>query len=178
MEETLMKDKLFGVLQRVGRFFMLPIAILPIAGFNFKTPGREDDDQETNLYTRADVNAAKENKAKGTVPGNDEVSALIVSGLGGSNNIIDVDCCATRLRITVNNSNIMKDEDLKQSGAAGVIKKGNGIQVIYGPRVTVIKSNLEDYLTREGNTREDNIREDNTREDNTREDNTHEGIAR
>lgn len=134
-----MKNKLFGVMQRVGRSFM---------------PGRKEDDQESKLCTRADVNAAKENKAKenkanGNITGNDEISALIVQGLGGSNNINDVDCCATRLRITVNNPNIIKEGDLEASGAAGVIKKGNGIQVIYGPCVTVIKSNLEDYLTQD-----------------------------
>lgn len=122
-----------------------------IQKFDFKTPGREDEDEETKLYTRADVNAAKEKgKAGNAVNGQDAVSALIVRGLGGSRNISDVDCCATRLRITVNDPNIVKEEDLKQSGAAGVIKKGNGIQVVYGPRVTVIKSNLEDYLAKGG----------------------------
>ncbi|QHQ59402.1 PTS transporter subunit EIIC [Anaerocolumna sedimenticola] len=139
---------LVGIVYFIVYYFLFKFLILK---FNFKTPGREDDDQETKLYTRADVNAAKENKAKDKTAGSDEVSALIVRGLGGSGNISDVDCCATRLRITVNNSNIIKEEDLKKSGAAGVIKKGNGIQVIYGPRVTVIKSNLEDYLSHGGN---------------------------
>ncbi len=134
---------LIGVVYFVVYYILFKFLILK---FNFKTPGREEDDEETKLYTRADVNAAKENKAKAGTPGNDEVSAIIIRGLGGSNNISDVDCCATRLRITVNNPDIINEEDLKQSGAAGIIKKGNGIQVIYGPRVTVIKSNLEDYL--------------------------------
>ncbi len=139
---------LVGIVYFIVYYFLFKFLILK---FNFKTPGREDDDQETKLYTRADVNAAKENKAKDKTAGSDEVSALIVRGLGGNGNISDVDCCATRLRITVNNSNTIKEEDLKKSGAAGVIKKGNGIQVIYGPRVTVIKSNLEDYLSHGGN---------------------------
>ncbi len=117
-----------------------------ILKFNLKTPGREEDDQEVKLYTRTDVNAAREKKANGYNPAKDEVSALIIKGLGGRDNISDIDCCATRLRITVCDSNMVKEDDLKTSGAAGVIKKGNGIQVIYGPQVTVIKSNLEDYL--------------------------------
>ena len=120
---------------------------LLIKKFNFKTPGREDDDVETKLYTRADVNAAKAGNAAGTAAsGVDAVSQLICQGLGGKKNISDVDCCATRLRCTVIDSSKVQDALLKQSGAAGVIHKGLGVQVIYGPKVTVIKSNLEDYL--------------------------------
>lgn len=115
--------------------------------FNFKTPGREEGDAETKLYTRADVNAKKAGKNDQASGGNDdETSVLITKGLGGKANISDVDCCATRLRTTVFDASKVDESILKQSGAAGVIKKGNGIQVIYGPRVTVIKSNLEDYL--------------------------------
>ena len=119
-----------------------------IKKFNFKTPGREDDSEETKLYTRADVNAKKTAKDGTAVVGSsgDEVSVLITKGLGGKSNISDVDCCATRLRTTVYKPELVDEAILKTSGAAGVIKKGNGIQVIYGPRVTVIKSNLEDYL--------------------------------
>ncbi len=118
-----------------------------IKKFNFKTPGREDDDVETKLYTRADVNAAKAGNAAGAAAGGvDAVSQLICQGLGGKKNISDVDCCATRLRCTVIDSSKVQDTLLKQSGAAGVIHKGLGVQVIYGPKVTVIKSNLEDYL--------------------------------
>ena len=103
-----------------------------IKKFNFKTPGREADNEETKLYTRSDVNAKNGGKT-------DMTSVLILKGLGGKENIADIDCCATRLRITVHNSDAVSEDILKQSGAAGVIKKGNGIQVIYGPRVTVIK---------------------------------------
>lgn len=106
-----------------------------IKKFNFITPGREDDEADTKLYTRKDVNAAKEDN-----------SSLILEGLGGKDNIVNVDCCATRLRVTVKDSSLVKDAVLKQSGASGVIKSGSGVQVIYGPRVTVIKSNFEDYL--------------------------------
>lgn len=117
-----------------------------ITKFNYKTPGREADDEETKLYTRQDVNDRKnkaDKKSDGTV---DTVSALILKGLGGKENISDVDCCATRLRITVINPDLVKDNLLKDSGASGVVRKGDGIQVIYGPQVSVVKSNLEDFM--------------------------------
>ena len=114
-----------------------------IKKFNYKTPGREDEDVEVKLYTRADVNAKKDGKL---VSEDDQVSALILQGLGGNENLSDVDCCATRLRVTVKDSKKVSEALLKSSGAAGVIIKGNGVQVIYGPRVTVIKSNLEDFI--------------------------------
>ena len=115
-----------------------------ISKFDYKTPGR-DDAEEVKLYTRADVNAR--NAASGSVPaGNDPVSALIVEGLGGAANLTDVDCCATRLRCTVNDAALVKQDVLKASGASGVICKGNGVQVVYGPKVAVIKAKLEDYL--------------------------------
>ena len=115
-----------------------------ISKFNYKTPGR-DDAEEVKLYTRADVNAR--NAASGSVPaGNDPVSALIVEGLGGADNLSDVDCCATRLRCTVKDAALVKQDVLKASGASGVICKGNGVQVVYGPKVAVIKAKLEDYL--------------------------------
>lgn len=115
-----------------------------ISKFDYKTPGR-DDAEEVKLYTRADVNAR--NAASGSVPaGNDPVSALIVEGLGGAVNLSDVDCCATRLRCTVKDAALVKQDVLKASGASGVICKGNGVQVVYGPKVAVIKAKLEDYL--------------------------------
>ena len=115
-----------------------------ISKFDYKTPGR-DDAEEVKLYTRADVNAR--NTASSSVPaGNDPVSALIVEGLGGAANLADVDCCATRLRCTVKDAALVKQDVLKASGASGVICKGNGVQVVYGPKVAVIKAKLEDYL--------------------------------
>ena len=115
-----------------------------ISKFDYKTPGR-DDAEEVKLYTRADVNAR--NTASSSVPaGNDPVSVMIVEGLGGAANLADVDCCATRLRCTVNDAALVKQDVLKASGASGVICKGNGVQVVYGPKVAVIKAKLEDYL--------------------------------
>ena len=117
-----------------------------ILKFDLKTPGREDSDTETKLYTRADVNARKENQNNKETTSNDSISEAITRGLGGKKNISDVDCCATRLRCTVKDASLINDSVLKATGASGVVHKGNGVQVIYGPNVTVIKSNLEDYL--------------------------------
>lgn len=118
-----------------------------IKKFGLKTPGREDDSEETRLYTKADVNAARESKANGSDDSSDDmVSKLICAGLGGKKNISDVDCCATRLRCTVIDPSKVDEGALKQSGSAGIIVKGNGVQVVYGPRVAVIRSNLDDFL--------------------------------
>ena len=152
---------LFGILQgndKTSWFRIIPVGIIYfilyyvifsflIKKFNLKTPGREDDAGEGKLYTKADVNArkAKGNNADG-VAVEDELSRDITRGLGGKKNIDTVDCCATRLRCTVINPDLVNDAALKATGASGVIHKGNGVQIIYGPHVTVIKSNLEDYL--------------------------------
>lgn len=117
-----------------------------IKKFNFKTPGRDEEEEEVKLYTRADVNARKEGNSASSSNQDDKISAMILKGLGGQDNLSDLDCCATRLRVTVKDSSKVSESLLKSSGAAGVIIKGNGIQVIYGPRVTVIKSNLEDFI--------------------------------
>ena len=156
---------LFGILQgneKTSWMLVIPVGIVYfllyyfifsflIKKFDFKTPGREDDDTETKLYTKADVNerkAAKDVKnfdeKAGAVA--DEFSQTISRGLGGKANISDVDCCATRLRITVIDPEKVNDALLKSTGASGVVHKGQGVQIIYGPRVTVIKSDLEDYL--------------------------------
>ena len=156
---------LFGILQgnaKTSWLRIIPVGIIYfflyyfifsflIKKFNFKTPGREDDDTETKLYTKADVNARKEAQNDG-VASEDAMSEAITKGLGGKKNISDVDCCATRLRCTVHDAARVSDGILKATGASGVVHKGNGVQVIYGPNVTVIKSNLEDYLEKTPNT--------------------------
>ena len=116
-----------------------------ISKFDYKTPGR-DDAEEVKLYTRADVNARSAASGSTAPAGDDPVSALIVKGLGGAANLSDVDCCATRLRCTVKDAALVRQDVLKASGASGVICKGNGVQVVYGPKVAVIKAKLEDYL--------------------------------
>ncbi len=133
-----------GLIYAVVYYFVFYFMITKM---NLKTPGREPDDVEPKLYRRSDVNEAKAAKAKGTDNrSSDVVSAMILKGLGGKDNLSDVDCCATRLRVTVNDASKVMDDMLKASGASGVIHKGNGVQVIYGPKVSVIKSDLEDFI--------------------------------
>ena len=125
-----------------------------IKKFDLKTPGREDDDEETKLYTKPDVNArrteAKEGESCSQAENSkDSRSAAIAMGMGGRNNITSVDCCATRLRCSIADSSLVDEKLLKSTGAVGVIVKGQGIQIIYGPQVTVIKSELEAYLAEE-----------------------------
>lgn len=153
---------LFGILQGNTKTNWIWIVIVGIGYFivyyflfsflikklDLKTPGR-DDSEEVKLYRRSDVEARKNTGgASGSVvkSAEDELSRTICQGLGGKKNISDVDCCATRLRCTVFKPELVDDKLLKSTGASGVVHKGNGVQIIYGPRVTVIKSNLEDYL--------------------------------
>ena len=150
---------LFGILQGNKKTSWIWIVIVGIGYFvvyyflfcflikklDLKTPGR-DDAEEVKLYTRADVNARKEGAASAAASTEDVVSEGILRGLGGKKNISDVDCCATRLRCTVKKSELVNDAILKATGASGVVHKGNGVQIIYGPKVTVIKSNFEDYF--------------------------------
>ena len=129
---------LFGILQgneKTSWMRVIPVGIIyfilyyaiftfMIKKFNFKTPGREDEDAETKLYTKADVNARKEgNQTTSNEAHMDPVSALITKGLGGKANISDVDCCATRLRITVEDAGKVNEDILKQSGSRGIVKK-------------------------------------------------------
>ena len=154
---------LFGILQGNAKTNWIWIVIVGVVYFflyyftfsfmirkmDLKTPGREDDDEETKLFTRADFKAKTgigPDAAGKPAAYSDPVSATILQGLGGKKNLSDVDCCATRLRVTVIDESKVSDQVLKASGASGVIHKGNGIQVIYGPQVAVIKSNLVDYM--------------------------------
>ena len=146
---------LFGVLQGNAKTNWVMIPLVGIAYFaiyfflfrflirrkNYATPGREEGDGDVKLYTRADYND-KKNKSKAS----SRVSELILEGLGGKDNIVGLDCCATRLRVTVSAPELVSDVRLKESGARGVIKRGNGVQVVYGPQVSVIKSELEEYI--------------------------------
>ena len=134
---------LIGALYAVVYYFLFYYMITKL---NLPTPGREADDAETKLYRRSDFEEAKKTNRAGDNTG-DITSALILKGLGGRDNISDVDCCATRLRVTVSEASYVKDSLLKESGASGVIHKGNGVQIVYGPRVSVIKSNLEDFMS-------------------------------
>ena len=136
---------LFGILQgndKTSWLRIIPVGIIYfilyyvifsflIKKLNLKTPGREDDTQEVKLYTKADVNAKRSAKGDdGNISSEDTLSEMITRGLGGKNNIDSVDCCATRLRCTVASADLVDDVLLKSTGAS----------------VTVIKSNLEEYL--------------------------------
>lgn len=155
---------LFGILQgneKTSWILIIPVGIIYfilyyviftflIKKFNLKTPGREDDDAETKLFTKADYQAkqgAGIEGAGGQAGGAaNEKSVLITRGLGGKKNIADVDCCATRLRVNVVKPELINEDLLKATSPSGILRKGQSIQVIYGPSVAVIKSELEDYL--------------------------------
>ena len=152
---------IFGILQgeaKTSWMYVIPVGIVyfflyyfifrwMILHFGFKTPGREDDDEETKLYTKADYKAREgAGGAADSDAGFDAKSAAIAKGLGSKRNITSVDCCATRLRCSVADASLVDEKLLKATGAVGVIVKGTGVQVIYGPQVAVIKSNLETYL--------------------------------
>ena len=148
---------LFGILQGNDKTNWIWIVIVGIVYFivyyflfsflikklDLKTPGRDDEAGEVKLYTRADVNARNAEGGES----DDTLSIMITKGLGGKANISDVDCCITRLRCTVYDGSFVDEALLKQTGARGVVKNGTGVQVIYGPKVTVIKSDLEHFLT-------------------------------
>ena len=148
---------LFGVLQGNAKTNWIWIVIVGIFYFviyyflfgflikklNLRTPGRFDD-EEVKLYNRSDVE--NKNKEEKKDDKSDSISEEICIGLGGKLNISDVDCCATRLRVTINDAKLVNDSKLRLTGASGVVHKGNGVQIIYGPKVSVIKSNFEEYL--------------------------------
>lgn len=132
---------LFGILQGNDKtnWIMVPIIGVPwfflyyftfkfaINRFNLKTPGREDEELEeyTNKTERAEN---------------------IITGLGGQKNIKDIDNCATRLRVSVLDSELVDKDNLKRTGAKGVVISGNGVQVVYGPEVSTIKNEVEESL--------------------------------
>ena len=132
---------LFGILQgntKTSWLHVIPVGILyfivyfivfrvMILKFNYQTPGHEKD------------NAAPVNNA-------DNKSQQILEGLGGLENISDLSCCATRLRVTLHRPSKFNKEKLLATGAAAVVANGDGVQVVYGPEVTVIHARLQDYI--------------------------------
>lgn len=110
-----------------------------IKKFNFATPGR-------NGNYDLDTGASEASETKGAVQGNDQAFAII-NLLGGKPNIVDVDACMTRLRVTVkDNAKVGKEEQWKAVGAMGLIVKDNGVQAVYGPKADVLKSDIQDIL--------------------------------
>lgn len=132
---------LFGILQgntKTSWLHVIPVGILyfivyfivfrvMILKFNYQTPGHEKD------------NAAPVNNA-------DNKSQQILDGLGGLENISDLSCCATRLRVTLHRPSKLNKEKLLATGAAAVVANGDGVQVVYGPEVTIIHARLQDYI--------------------------------
>lgn len=114
-----------GILYFIVYFTVFRVMILK---FNYQTPGHEKD------------NAAPVNNA-------DNKNQQILDGLGGLENISDLSCCATRLRVTLHRPSKLNKEKLLATGAAAVVANGDGVQVVYGPEVTVIHARLQDYIT-------------------------------
>lgn len=123
-------------------YFVFRFVILK---FNLATPGREENADEIRMYSKEDFKNKSGSKAASGGK-EDSLSAFILQGLGGLENIIDIDCCATRLRLTLSDPSAVREDILKSTGSKGVVKKGNGVQVIYGPHVSIIKSEFEEYV--------------------------------
>lgn len=127
-----------------------------IVKFNLKTPGREDDDEEVKLHSKDEYRESKginsvsldETETNASLSKEDQLSQKIAQGLGGKGNIDDFTHCATRLRVTVKDGEQVNQSALKKTGAAGVVVKGESVQVIYGTKVGGITTDLEDYLDR------------------------------
>ncbi|OCQ51142.1 PTS system glucose-specific EIICBA component [Photorhabdus australis subsp. thailandensis] len=122
-----------GLIMSVIYFLVFRFLILH---YDLKTPGRESDDQKTRLYSKKDYQIASDNTS----------GQLIICGLGGKDNIITIDNCYTRLRVTVHNSFLIDENKLKSTGAKGVIRQGNNVQVVYGLHVKKVREAAEEAL--------------------------------
>ena len=111
-----------------------------ITKFNLKTPGREENIEDVRLHSKKEYLESKKETSE------ENVNELIIEGLGGLKNIVDVNNCATRLRVSLKDGNQIDKSILTASGATGTFAKGNNIQVIYGPRVVNIKAELVKYM--------------------------------
>lgn len=130
---------------------------LLIEKLDLKTPGREEGDEVTDLAANAAAvkqqirSGAKVQPAAASADDALAQSAQrVIEGLGGVHNIQNVDNCMTRLRVQVKDAALVKDKDwFKPTGSAGLVVKGNNIQVIYGPRVMKMRAAVERALSRE-----------------------------
>lgn len=136
---------LVGVIMAALYFVTFRFLILR---FNLKTPGREADDEETRLYSKADYQQQPQSTASSTTPLTETgpVGEQIIAGLGGRENIDSVDNCYTRLRVTVKDADVINEETLKQTGAKGVVRHGNSVQVVYGLHVKKMREAVEAVL--------------------------------
>lgn len=127
-----------------------------IEKLNLKTPGREDGDEVINLEANAAAvkqqiktgrKADVHNNASGEMA---DMTKIIIEGLGGAENIENVDNCMTRLRVLVKDPSLVKDKEwFKTTKAVGLVTKGNNIQVIYGPRVGKVRAAVDEALGRQ-----------------------------
>ena len=118
------------------------IANFMIKKFNYATPGRNGN------YEQNDDAASGEGEASGTATSSASSQVInIINLLGGRANIVDVDACMTRLRVTVKDAEkVGTEEQWKAEGAMGLVMKGQGVQAIYGPKADVLKSDIQDVL--------------------------------
>lgn len=128
---------MFGVYYALFRFL--------ISKLNLKTPGREEDIEGVKLYTKKDYKAKAADEKSGK-EGNDELAPIIVAALGGKENIKKVDNCYTRLRLIIEDASKVDQAVLKDTGASGVIVKGENVQVVYGLQVTKVRKTVDQYL--------------------------------
>lgn len=116
------------------------IANFMIQKFNYATPGRNGN------YETAEGSSEDSAKGEGKVAASSQ-AVNIINLLGGRANIVDVDACMTRLRVTVKDADKVGDaEQWKAEGAMGLVMKGQGVQAIYGPKADVLKSDIQDLL--------------------------------
>lgn len=149
---------LFGILQGNAKTNWIIVPIIGVVWFflyyftfrilivklNLKTSGREEEvTSEPDAKTQSQQTNTS-SSAKG-----EERSIAILNGLGGADNINELDCCATRLRVSVKDIEKVQKDALTATGAKGVVLVGNGVQVIYGPQVTVIKNEIEEIMETE-----------------------------
>ena len=141
-----------GAVYAVVYYFLFRFIIVK---FNLKTPGRDENEEETKLYTKADFQETKGNKdasVKGNGKAGDEISQnapLVLEALGGEENIVSVDACITRLRVEVNDKSKVDKDTLKALGASGVMEVGNGIQAIFGVKADRYKNEINTILGNE-----------------------------
>ncbi|WP_019240692.1 MULTISPECIES: PTS transporter subunit EIIC [Bacillus] len=120
-----------------------------ITKFNLKTPGREDEDEETKLYTKADFQGKDGEAAPAAKGGNDELREIapkVLAALGGSENIENIDACITRLRVEVKDSKIVDKAELKRLGASGVLEISGGVQAIFGGKSDTLKNYIKEIM--------------------------------
>lgn len=138
---------LYGIIpQTPGWMLVIPITVIfgvayyflfrfLIRKFNFKTPGREDENNDISDIKETERNV------------NDDISYQVINALGGVKNIKMLDSCATRLRVTVNQKEAVKLNAFKAMGASGVMEIGDkNIQIIFGPKALKIKDQIKDIM--------------------------------